>query len=76
MDNYVSFLITICFDNRLLIKIALKINRKLIDPNVIVYPNEREHKEILHNLLPDHIKKYGPIVKVEQIKDIIYINGE
>lgn len=63
MDEYVYFLITL-LDHDSLIRCALKVKRDVVGEDVIEYPLEPENREILSNLLPEHVRSCGPIVAV------------
>jgi len=74
MNNDISFLITILY-NDTLIKCALKINFEDLHPNVYTYPMESESRAILHKLLPEHVRSCGPIVDVDtDLFDIVVIH--
>ncbi|RLI53386.1 MAG: hypothetical protein DRP09_15835 [Candidatus Thorarchaeota archaeon] len=77
MDNYVCFLITVCNVSDLeWVKCALKVNIDALsnDMDIIHYPLEPENREVLHGLLPLHVRNVGKIVDVETIFDV-HIEG-
>ena len=63
MGNETCFLVTILYGDTLL-KAALTYSG---DGDVAEYPMEPENREILHGLLPLHVRECGPIVDVETI---------
>ncbi len=69
MGKDVCFLITILYENELL-KCALKVDQNELSGDCAEYPMEPENREILHNLLPMHVKECGPIVAVESLFEI------
>ena len=73
MSNYITFLITILYNDTLL-RCALKIHRDKLQNDCDEYPMEPENRKFIHSLLPTHIQSCGPIVEIEEIFDIEIIN--
>lgn len=72
MSNDVCFLITVLYNDTLL-QCALKIDRDKLTGDIAEYPMEPENRQVLHSLLPLHVKNCGPIVDITtifEIKDI------
>jgi hypothetical protein len=69
MDDNICLLITILYEDQLL-KCALKVNQKHLTNDVIEYPMVPENREVIHNLLPSHIRLCGPIVDIEFLFEI------
>ncbi len=75
MGDQVCFLISILYEGTLL-KCALKVSSDALPGDCAEYPMEPENREILHGLLPLHVRECGPIVNVEPIFEVIVIKGK
>jgi len=76
MGNETCFLITILADDQLL-RCALRIPNEEIPGDVGEYPMEPENKLFLHSMLPDYVRKWGPVVAVENIFSVhVVTKGE
>lgn len=76
MNNDICFLITILYNDTLM-KCALKISFEDVHPDVYTYPMEPESREVLHKLLPEHVRSCGPIVDVDtDLFEIVIIKKE
>ncbi len=69
MDEHICFLITLLYGNQL-IKCALKVKANDIDTECAIHPMESECREVLHGLLPLHVRELGPIVNVDEIFEV------
>lgn len=69
MGSHICFLITILYGNELL-KCALKIEGDTLTGDCAEYPMEPENREMLHDLLPLHVKECGPIVAIEKLFEV------
>ena len=73
MDNLVSLLVTVLDESEgTLLRFAIK-----LDPDSISnfwehceFPLEKAARDAVHSVLPDHVKKCGPVVEWEQIFDV------
>ena len=72
MSEYICFLITILYGDRLL-KCALSVKRDLISQDCQDFPMEPENRIVLHEMLPPHVKSCGPIVEVSRIFEVCRI---
>jgi len=70
MNSAVCFLLTI-LDNDMLIKCALCVDNDQLGGDAFLYPMEPENRQQIHNLLPEDVRKRGPIVDVEEISYFI-----
>ncbi len=69
MGSDICFLITILYGDELL-RCALKVDRNKLSGDCAEYPMEPENREMLHNLLPLHVKNSGPIVAIEEVFEV------
>lgn len=77
MSDYVCLLITVLYESQqTLMTCALKFKKWQLDPEVYIYPLEDEHRQLLHAMLPDHVRNLGPIVAVEEVFEIHVVPGE
>lgn len=75
MSPYITFLITVLYDDSLL-RCALKVDRNALPGDCAEYPLEPENRAHLHGLLPLHVRNCGPIVEVEQIFECEIVGKE
>ena len=73
MSEYACFLITLC-DGKTLARCAIKIHRDMLSEDCQEFPMEPQNILVYENLLPDHAKSFGAIVKIEYIFEVITIN--
>lgn len=66
MDDSICWLVTILCEDQIL-KCATKIKMDLLSEDIIEYPMEPENREVIHNLLPSHVRSCGPIVDIEPL---------
>ena len=69
MSPHICFLVTILYGDRLL-KCAIKFDKTQQEGDWYDYPMEPDSREILHGMLPLHVKNCGPIVAVDRIFEI------
>jgi len=69
MDNYICFLITVLYGGETL-ECALKVDRDHLPGDWDTFPMEPENRQILHRLLPHHVRSAGPIIKIETIFEV------
>lgn len=69
MNDKICWLITVLYQGTLL-KCALSVLRTKISDDCAEYPMEPENREIIYNLLPEHVRECGPIVAVEEIFEV------
>ena len=69
MDDTVNWLVTV-LDGEGLLKCALKVKREVLPGDCAAYPMELENREVIHGLLPLHVRSCGPIVDVEVIFEV------
>ena len=73
MDDYMCLLVTVLYDESLL-RCALKIDKWDLPEGTINMvwddPNSADSRDILHRLLPLHVRNCGPVVEVTRLFDI------
>lgn len=73
MDDYLCFLVAVLYNDGLL-WCALKIDKWDLPEGTIdsVWdnPNAEESRDIIHDLLPLHVRNCGPVVEVKRLFDI------
>jgi len=69
MSDDICFLITI-LQGDALVKCALKCKRNLLSEDIILYPLEPESRKAIHKLLPWHVRRFGPIVEIEELFEV------
>jgi len=75
MGNDINWIITILYRDKLL-RCALKIPEGIISNDCKQYPMEPENREIIHDLLPLHVKSCGKIMEIEKIFEIHIISNQ
>jgi len=73
MNNYLSFLISLVYDGRL-VKVALKINRNLLSDDCSLYWAEPENRTRFRSFLPLHFQDHGAIVAIDEISDVVIVS--
>ena len=69
MSEYINWLITILCEDTLL-RCALQVRRDALPGDCAEYPMEPENRQVIHALLPPHVRTCGPIVAVEDLFEI------
>lgn len=73
MDDYICWLVTVLYDETLL-RCALKIDKWDIPSGmmrmVMDDPNGADSRDVIHKLLPLHVRNCGPVVEVSPLFDI------
>lgn len=67
MSDYICFLVTVLYDQRLL-RCALKVKRDRLPFDVDNYP--MEYSDQIHKMLPMHVRSCGPIVEIEDLFEV------
>ena len=79
MDNRLNLLITVWYKNTAipeLVRIAFSVMRDdILAEELGDIPTSPDNYEFLHDELPMHIRNMGPIVKIEELFDVVKIPG-
>lgn len=69
MSDYTCLLVTVLYGDQLL-RCALKVKNDTFPSNGRGFWMEPEIREIIHGLLPLHVRSCGPVVEVEDIFEV------
>ena len=76
MNEHVCLLITVYYENAcVLMRCAIKVKRDALPEDCIQYPMAPENRQLLHGLLPMHVRSCGPVVDAEEIFEV-HVNEE
>ncbi len=71
MSDEICWLVTLFYSkNNTILNCALKINKSLLSEDIIEYPMKPENRKIIKEMLPEHVKSFGPIVEIVPLWDI------
>ena len=69
MNNDINILVTLS-DQVQLLRVALKLNTQMLNPEEVDAALEPENKAKIRKFLPDHCASFGDIVEVREIFEI------
>lgn len=75
MNDDICWLVTVLYCGHTL-QCAIKVKRDMVTDNCVRYPLEPKNRELIHALLPAHIRSCGPVIDVHELFDIVEVPHE
>ncbi|HEX2242707.1 MAG TPA: hypothetical protein VHK27_05555 [Gammaproteobacteria bacterium] len=73
MNEFTCLLLTILSGGNGLMQVAVKIKKESLPDDFFDFPDDDDHKDIIHSRLPPHIQNCGPIVDIKFLFDCVEI---